>query len=206
MSLTVQKSATGFETLSSTTTKPIFFFLLLLSPPSSHLSLHSYFKGWVLLWDLKSCRPYMMLSTIVATHIFCIHFICGPWCSQLLPHLLALLIWYGGYVSTISTTSFANLPSCLWHSSGPPLGMSTILTWFYCGNSQLGCSVDWFFGFPKESLIWNAPSKVHSLVPFWFALCFSSLVGFTLLSLRWMTLGFYKFHLSFFFFQLFPFF
>lgn len=80
----------------------------------------------------------------------------------------------------------------------PPIGMSTILHMVLLWEFPIGMFYWLVLWFPKESLIWSAPSKVHSLVPFWFALCFSSLVGFTLLSLRW-PLGFYTFHLSFFF-------
>jgi hypothetical protein len=136
-----------------------------------------------LLWDLKSCRPYMMLSTIVATHIFCIHFICGPWCSQLLPHLLALLIWYGGYVSTISTTSFA---TCLVvygiqvapHWACPPFSHGSIVGIPNWDVLLIGSLVSqknlWFEMHPQKCIAW-----------FPFGLLFASLLLLDLHSFPW---------------------
>ncbi len=144
MSLTVQKSAAGWKLCQVQQQSPFF-----ASLESSQLtSFFAFiFQRLGIVVRSRCCRP-CMVSTI-ATHIFCIHLSMGHGlanCYHIFCHYLSDM----GYVYTISTTSFAtSLVFYGIHSSGPHWHVHHSHM-FYCGNSQLGCYGDWFFGFPKN--------------------------------------------------------
>ncbi len=173
------------ETLSSTTTKPFFNFFCFSWVLQAHifLCIHISKAGYCCEISNLVGHAWCSLPLLPPTHI--LHsFICGPWCSQLLPHLLALLIWYGGYVSTISTTSFCHLPSFLWHSSGPH--------WHEIHHSHMGSIVgipNWdvlLIGSlvsPKNLWFEMRPQKCIAWFPF--GLLFASLLLLDLHSFPW---------------------
>lgn len=109
-------------------------------------------------------------------------FIYGPWSSQLLPHLLALLIWYGA-MSTISTTSFAT--SLVFYGiQVAPIGLacppfSHVLLWEF----PIGMLWWLVLGFPKNLWFGMHPRKCIAWFPF--GLLFASLFLLDLHSFPW---------------------